>query len=89
MRKVFINIKQLLQVRPKGLDYVAGLSMSELPKIDNAFLAIQEDRIVAFGKMSDYRPKQHDHEGGSGNHGEVGHQGHQTHDSCHGHLAED
>lgn len=60
MRKVFINIKQLLQVRPKGLDYVAGLSMSELPKIDNAFLAIQEDRIVAFGKMSDYRPKQHD-----------------------------
>ena len=60
MRKVFTNIKQLLQVRPKGLDYVAGLSMSELPKIDNAFLAIQEDRIVAFGKMSDYRPKQHD-----------------------------
>ena len=60
MRKVFINIKQLLQVRPKGLDYVAGLSMSELPKIDNAFLAIQEDRIVAFGKMSDYSPKKQD-----------------------------
>ena len=60
MRKVFINIKQLLQIRPKGEFKVAGALMNELPKIDNAFLAIKDDKIAAFGKMEAYSPKQGD-----------------------------
>ena len=38
MRKVFINIKQLLQIRAKGEFKVAGVLMNELPKIDKALL---------------------------------------------------
>ena len=58
MRKVFINIKQLLQIREKGEFKVAGTLMDELPKIDNAYLAIKDDKITAFGKMEDYSPEQ-------------------------------
>ncbi len=60
MRKVFINIKQLLQIRPKGEFKVAGALMDELPKINNAFLAIKDDKITAFGKMEDYSPEKWD-----------------------------
>ena len=60
MRKVFINIKQLLQIRAKGEFKVAGRLMDELPKIDNAFLAIKDDKIAAFGKMEAYSPEQGD-----------------------------
>lgn len=60
MRKVFINIKQLLQIRAKGEFKVAGALMDELPKIDNAFLAIKDDKIAAFGKMEAYSPEQGD-----------------------------
>ena len=60
MRKVFINIKQLLQIRAKGDFKVAGALMDELPKIDNAFLAIKDDKIAAFGKMEAYSPEQGD-----------------------------
>ena len=60
MRKVFINIKQLLQIREKGEFKVAGALMDELPKIDNAFLAIKDDKIAAFGKMEAYSPEQGD-----------------------------
>ena len=60
MRKVFINIKQLLQIRAKGEFKVAGALMDELPKIDNAFLAIKDDKIAAFGKMEAYSPEKGD-----------------------------
>ena len=60
MRKVFINIKQLLQIRAKGEFKVAGALMDELPKIDNAFLAIKDDKIAAFGKMEAYNPEKGD-----------------------------
>lgn len=54
MRTVFINIRELLQVRPKSQKKVAGLLMKELPKIDNAFLAVEDERIVDFGPMAEY-----------------------------------
>ncbi len=54
MRQVFINIKQLVQVRPTSQKKVAGEAMKILPKIDNAFLEIEDDRISNFGSMSDF-----------------------------------
>ena len=54
MRTVFINIRELLQVRPKSQKKVVGLLMKELPKIDNAFLAVEDERIVDFGPMAEY-----------------------------------
>jgi len=60
MRKVFINIRELLQVRSDYPKKVAGEAMKTLPKIDNAFLAIQDDYIVDFGSMTDYKTQNND-----------------------------
>lgn len=51
MRTIFINIKELLQVRETSIKKVSGKEMSFLPKIDNAFLIINDDRIEDFGEM--------------------------------------
>jgi len=51
MRTVFTNIKELLQVRPSKLDKVSGAEMGFLPTIKNAFLLIENDRILSFGEM--------------------------------------
>ena len=51
MKILIINIKELIQVREKGISKVSGLEMSVLPTIKNAFLLIENDVIVAFGAM--------------------------------------
>lgn len=60
MRTVFINIRQLLQVRPKRQKKVAGMLMSNLPILENAFLAIENERISDFGLMEEYTSNDHD-----------------------------
>ena len=60
MRTVFINIRQLLQVRPKSQKKVAGMLMSNLPILENAFLAIENERISDFGLMEEYTSNDHD-----------------------------
>jgi imidazolonepropionase len=60
MRKVFINIRELLQVRPNRQRKVVGDAMKNLPKIDNAFLIVENDRILDFGSMSDFRAQNGD-----------------------------
>ncbi|MGC6438168.1 MAG: imidazolonepropionase [Flavobacteriaceae bacterium] len=55
MRQVFINIKSLLQVRPQGQTKVVGSEMKTLPKIDNAFLVVENDCIADFGPMRSYK----------------------------------
>lgn len=52
MQTLFINIKQLLQVRETGVSKVSGLEMSILPKIDNAWLLVENHKIKDFGEMS-------------------------------------
>jgi len=47
------NISALIQIRDKHIQYVAGDDMKELPIIENAFLLIEDDTIVDFGKMED------------------------------------
>ena len=52
MTTLFINIKELIQVRDKSVDKVSGKDMSVLPTIKNAFLLIEKswfDRRVATG----------------------------------------
>jgi len=51
MQILFINIKELLQVRPQGISKVSGSEMAILPKIDNAFLLIKNNVIADFGPM--------------------------------------
>ena len=52
MQKLFINIKELLQIRTNPIDKVSGDAMAILPKIDNAFLLIKDDIIEDFGTMA-------------------------------------
>ncbi|AWM14889.1 imidazolonepropionase [Flavobacterium sediminis] len=49
---LFKNIKELLQVRESHIAYVAGEEMKELPKIDNAYLLIEDTIIKDFGPMT-------------------------------------
>ena len=51
MKILIINIKELIQVREKGILKVSGAEMSVLPTIKNAFLLIENDVIVTFGEM--------------------------------------
>jgi len=53
MQTLITNIKELLQVREANVSKVSGAEMAILPSIKNAYLLIENDRIKAFGKMSD------------------------------------
>ena len=52
MTTVFINIKELVQVRELDVMKVSGKNMSILPIIKNAFLIIKDNIIVDFGSMN-------------------------------------
>lgn len=55
MSKILIkNIKSLLQVGEDFPAFRAGADMQTLPAIDNAFLAIEDGVIVAYGPMEDW-----------------------------------
>ncbi|RXR19042.1 imidazolonepropionase [Flavobacterium amnicola] len=51
MKTLLINIKELLQVRELAISKVSGAEMAILPKIDNAYLLIEDDVIADFGTM--------------------------------------
>ena len=53
MKTLIINIKQLVQVEEEPRKWVAGADMAKLGIIDDAYLLINEDKIEAFGKMSE------------------------------------
>ncbi|GGG96842.1 imidazolonepropionase [Polaribacter pacificus] len=52
MDTLFINIKELLQVRTAPIEFVSGKEMSELPSIKNAYLTVRDGIITGFGSMS-------------------------------------
>ena len=52
MKTLFINIKELLQIREANIDKVSGAEMAILPKIDNAYLLIENNIISDFGAMA-------------------------------------
>jgi imidazolonepropionase len=51
MQTLFINIKELLQVREIPVEKVSGKEMKLLPKIDHAYLLIDNNIITDFGPM--------------------------------------
>lgn len=51
MKVLLTNIKELLQIREKSVTKVSGPAMKILPKINNAWLLIDEELIVDFGTM--------------------------------------
>ncbi|MBP1841073.1 imidazolonepropionase [Formosa algae] len=53
MSILITNIKQLLQTRNHNVLKVSGKEMKDLPFIENAYLLIEHDTIVEFGKMED------------------------------------
>jgi imidazolonepropionase len=52
LKTLFLNIKQLLQVREPNVDKVSGVQMKELPSIENAYLLVEDDVISDYGSMS-------------------------------------
>ncbi|MFD2890559.1 imidazolonepropionase [Flavobacterium chuncheonense] len=51
MQTLYTNIKELLQVRETLIEKVSGIDMAILPKIDNAFLLINNGIIEEYGSM--------------------------------------
>ncbi|WP_297332577.1 imidazolonepropionase [Flavobacterium sp.] len=51
MKILIKNIKELLQIREPEVHKVSGAEMANLPKIENAWLLIEENVIADFGKM--------------------------------------
>lgn len=55
MMKILIkNIKQLVQVEENPLLKIVGKEMKNLPCINDAWLAMEDDKIAGFGKMDDW-----------------------------------
>jgi imidazolonepropionase len=54
MKILIKNIKQLVQVEEEPQIKISGKDMKNLSCIDNAWLAIEKDTIVGFGKMDDW-----------------------------------
>lgn len=52
MKTLIKNIKKLIQVEEEARKWVAGSEMAKLPTIDNAYLLIEDDKIVDFGSMN-------------------------------------
>ena len=51
-RSLFINIKELVQVREGEPIPICGSAMRDLPSIQNAWMLIEDERIIDFGEMS-------------------------------------
>lgn len=53
MKTIIINIYELLQIRDLSVLKVSGSDMAILPSIKNAFLIIENNKILDFGLMKD------------------------------------
>ena len=51
MAILITNIKELLQIRESNIKKVSGREMKILPTLKNAFVLIEDDTIIDFGKM--------------------------------------
>lgn len=61
-KQVYINIKELVQVRPPSLTPLIGIEFQNVPSIPNAFLVIEDNTVIDFGNMDSFdRALYHDH----------------------------
>lgn len=58
MTKTFINISQLVQVREQGTNILRGAMMADVPNIANAWLKVEDGKILDFGIMDTFRPEE-------------------------------
>ncbi len=54
MKILIKNIKQLVQIEDVPQLKIAGVAMKQLPCMENAWLAIEDELIVGFGSMDDW-----------------------------------
>ena len=52
MQTLITNIKELIQVRDNPVTSISGANMKILPTIENAYLRIENDIIVDYGRMA-------------------------------------
>ncbi len=52
MITLFKNIKELIQIRPEGVDKLSGKEMKTLPTLQNAWLVVADGKIADYGNMS-------------------------------------
>ena len=57
MKTLFINIQELMQVYASNPSIIKGLEMHHVPSVKNAYLLIEDDKIVEFGEMNLTLPK--------------------------------
>ena len=55
MKRLFKNIKTLIQVRERSIDWVKGKEMTVLPTINQAYLLVENGTIMDYGKMDDWK----------------------------------
>ncbi|EDP70658.1 imidazolone-5-propionate hydrolase [Flavobacteriales bacterium ALC-1] len=55
MSILITNIKQLLQVHDSNVTVIKGNDMKMLPVLENAYVYIEHDTIIEYGKMEDYK----------------------------------
>ncbi len=53
MKLLITNINQLLQAENHSINFAKEERMSQLPMVENAYLLIQDDKIIDFGSMDD------------------------------------
>lgn len=53
MNVLFVNIKELLQVRENTVGFLSGKDMGQLPTLKNAFLLVKDGLITDFGLMKE------------------------------------
>lgn len=51
---MYINIKELVQVRPPSLTPLTGIEFQHVPSIPNAFLVIEDNTVIDFGDMDSF-----------------------------------
>lgn len=56
MKTLFINIRELMQVYAIHPSIIKGLEMHHVPSVKNAYLLIEDDKIIDFGEMNESLP---------------------------------
>lgn len=53
MKKLFVNVKEIIKAEKNPKNFVSGKEMQSIGRISDAFLLIEKDKIIDFGKMSE------------------------------------
>lgn len=62
MRTLIKNIKELVQVERQPKLRVCGKDMAQMETVKNAYLIVEDDKIAAFGRMSELKEQSFDKE---------------------------